>query len=115
MFNNYDAETLKEEYTIKKTKSGLEEAKRLDKKCKLPPLIFTYIFGIIGALVLGLGMCLAMEVLEAGTSFMTAGVIVGLVGIVMVSINYPIYSKWLQSRKEKYSPAILIALNKDKE
>lgn len=60
-------------------------------------------------------MCLVMEVLGAGTSFMTAGVIVGLVGIVMVSINYPIYSKWLQSRKEKYSSAILIALNNDKE
>lgn len=32
MINNYEAETLKEEYTIKKAKSGLEEAKRLDKK-----------------------------------------------------------------------------------
>ena len=31
MINNHEAETLKEEYTIKKSKSGLEEAKRLDK------------------------------------------------------------------------------------
>ena len=46
----FDAEKLKEEYQVKPKKTNLEEAKRLDRKCKLPVYIFTYTFGIIGAL-----------------------------------------------------------------
>ena len=36
---NYDEERLREEYTTK-AKTGLEEAKKLDQKCKLPAYIF---------------------------------------------------------------------------
>lgn len=113
---NFDEETLREEYTIKAKKTNLDEAKRLDRKCKLPTIIFTYTFGIIGALLLGVGMCLAMNVIGGGAPAMIAiGVIVGIIGIIMVASNYPIYSHWLKRRKEKYSSAILLALNKDKE
>jgi len=35
------------------------------------------------------------------------GVLVGLVGILMVSVTYPIYKKILASRRKKYSDAII--------
>ena len=108
---NYDEERLREEYT-QKPKTGLDEARKLDQKCKLPAYIFAYIFGIIGALVLGVGMCLAMEVIAGGPVMITLGVIIGIIGIVMVSINYPIYNKILKARKEKYASSIILALNK---
>ena len=108
---NYDEERLREEYT-QKPKTGLEEAKKLDQKCKLPAYIFAYTFGIIGALVLGVGMCLAMEVIASGPAMIALGIIIGIIGIVMVSINYPIYNKILKARKEKYASSIILALNK---
>lgn len=108
---NYDEERLREEYTSK-PKTGLDEAKKLDQKCKLPAYIFAYSFGVLGALVLGVGMCLAMEVITSGQIMVALGVVIGIIGIIMVSINYPIYNKILKARKEKYASSIILALNK---
>ena len=82
----------------------LEQLKALDKKVKVPAIVFAYIFGIIGTLILGVGMCLAMEVI--GNS-MIAGVVIGVIGIVMVVANYPMYHKILNRRKTKYSSQII--------
>lgn len=60
-------------------------------------------------------MCLAMNVIGGGTTLMiTLGIIIGLIGIVIVSVNYPLYSIFLRKRK-KYSSAILLELNKSEE
>ena len=53
-----------------------------------------------------------MEVIASGPVMIALGVIIGIIGIVMVSINYPIYSKILKARKEKYASSIILALNK---
>lgn len=82
----------------------LDELKALDKKAKLPAKVFAYIFGVIGSLVLGVGMCFAMKVLG---DIMAIGIAVGIVGILMVSINYPIYKQILKKRKSKYCQRIL--------
>ena len=106
------AEQIANEYSAKET-SKVKALKRLDNKVKLAPTIFTYTFGIVFSLVLGLGMCFAMEVLGNGSALMIAvGVVIGCVGILGVSINYPIYKKWLSARKKKYAGDI-IALAKE--
>lgn len=98
-------EKIRDNYSQKpKELSKFEEIKLLDKKVKKPALVFAYVFGIIGTLVLGLGMCFAMKVL--GDLFIL-GIVVGCVGILMVSINYPIYKAILNKRKAKYSEVIL--------
>ena len=61
-------------------------------------------FGVIGSLVLGFGMCLAMKVIF---DLFIHGVIIGILGIFMVSINYPIYKNMLNRRKNKYAKQIL--------
>lgn len=112
---SFEEEQLREEYT-KKEKTGVDEALKLDKKAKLPVTIFTFSFGIIKALILGVGMCLAMKVIGDGSiASMVIGIIIGVVGIAIVGSNYPIYTKMLRSRKEKYSAAILVALNQNSE
>lgn len=61
-------------------------------------------------------MCLAMNVIGGGTTLMiTLGIIIGLIDIVIVSVNYPLYSIFLRKRKEIYSSAILLGLNKSEE
>lgn len=96
------AEAIVNEYSKKET-SKVMALKKLDNKVKLFPRIFTYTFGVISSLVLGVGMCLAMRVIGEGEIMFGLGIFIGLIGIVGVSINYPIYKKILNSRKEKYA------------
>lgn len=111
---NFDEERLREEYSPKK-KTGLDDAKALDAKCKLPCYILAYTLGIIGALVLGVGMCLAMGVLGSGTIYTVIGVLIGVIGIAIICANYPIFLAYLKRRKEKFASAILVALNSNAE
>jgi len=67
-----------------------------------------YTFGVIAALILGVGMCLAMNVIGSGTTaMMVLGIIIGVVGIAGVSVNYPIYKKLLEKGKKKYAADIM--------
>ena len=84
-------------------KTAFDQLKELDRKVKLPTEIFGYTFGSVGALVLGTGMTMAMGLIGGG---MVIGIAIGVVGIVMMSINYPIYQKILKSRKNKYAKQI---------
>lgn len=98
-------EKIRDSYTNKTTAiSKYEELKTLDKHVKNPARIFAYIFGTIGTLILGVGMCLAMKVIGDA---MIAGVIIGLIGIALVVVNYPLYHKILDKRKAKYSKQII--------
>ena len=54
------AEQLANEYALKDT-SKVIALRKLDAKAKLPATVFTYTFGIITALVAGVGMCLSMK------------------------------------------------------
>lgn len=59
-------------------------------------------------LVLGLGMCLSMQVIGGGDVLMMgAGILLGILGIVGVGLNYPIYKKLLRAGKEKYAFEIM--------
>lgn len=94
---------IREQYMEQKP-NKLDELKKLDKRVKSPAEIFAYTFGVVGSLVLGTGMCLAMEVIG---SMMAVGIVVGAVGIAMVSVNYPLYQKILAGRKQKYGDEII--------
>ena len=111
MQDNKYADKLIKEYSPKQN-TELDELKALDSKVKTPVRVFAYIFGTLGALILGLGMCLAMEIIGNTTALMVLGIIVGLIGIVIVAINYPLYQKVLQKRKNKYSDQIIANSNK---
>ena len=101
------AEQLANEYAPKDT-SKVVALRKLDARAKLPATVFTYTFGIIAALVTGVGMCLSMNVIGAGTTTMfVLGVIVGIVGLAGMGINYPIYKKMLAKGKQKYAYEII--------
>lgn len=101
------AEAIANEYAPKDT-SKVVALKKLDKKAKLPANIFAFTFGTVMALVLGVGMCLSMQVIGDGSSLMMiAGIVIGLIGIAGVSVNYPIYRKMLESGKKKYAYEIM--------
>ena len=90
------AEQLANEYAPKDT-SKVVALRKLDAKAKLPATVFTSTFGIVAALIFGIGMCLAMGQIGSGTmvSFV-AGIVVGIIGM---GVNYPIYKKLLANGK----------------
>ena len=65
--------------------------------------------GVIGALILGTGMSLCMTELGAalGNLTMIMGVIIGLAGIILVALAYPIYNRTLKKERERIAPEIL--------
>jgi hypothetical protein len=65
--------------------------------------------GIIGALIMGTGMSLAMTDIGAalGSLAMVLGIVVGIVGMVLVALAYPLYNRVLKKQREKIAPEIL--------
>lgn len=101
------AEQLANEYAPKDT-SKVVALRKLDAKAKLPATIFTYTFGIITALIIGVGMCLSMKVIGNGTTGMfVLGIIIGIIGFVGAGINYPVYKKMMEKGKQKYAFEII--------
>lgn len=100
------AESIAKEYAPKDN-SKIVALRKLDRKAKMPSTIFTYTFGIISSLVLGTGMCFAMQVLGSGIIDMMIGIIVGVIGMIGCGVNYPIYKKMLENGKKKYAYEIV--------
>lgn len=64
--NRQLAENIRRQYEPKSEQAAkLERLEALDKKVRLPATIFSCIFGCAGALVLGVGMCLAMKIIAS--------------------------------------------------
>ncbi len=101
------AEAVANEYA-KKDASKVVALKKLDRHAKLPALIFAYTFGVVFTLLLGVGMCFSLDVFENNsTGLFAMGIVLGILGIVGITVNYPIYNKILARGKEKYGPDIL--------
>lgn len=100
---------IRSQYTEKES-SKLDELKALDKKVKKPATVFAYVFGSISAVIMGAGMSLVMtdlgESLGMGDA-MVPGVIIGVIGLVLVLVNYPMYKKIFGLRKEKFAEQII--------
>ena len=90
-------EKIRDKY-LDKEESKIDKLRNLDKKTRHGAKIFSYIFGSIGTLILGFGMSVAMGVILA--EYIWIGILVGIIGILMVSINYFIYRKLVNNAKE---------------
>ena len=105
------AEHIANEYS-KKDESRVIALRKLDRRAKMPAEIFAYTNGIIMSLIFGFGMCLSMKVI--GNSFVL-GIIIGIIGMIGIGVNYPLYKKILESSKEKYSYDIIKLANEISE
>ena len=101
------AEQLANEYAPKDT-SKVIALRKLDAKAKRPAEVFTYSFGIIFALILGVGMCLAMGQIGSGSTVsFVLGIVIGIIGMVGMGVNYPVYKRILDNGKKKYAFEIM--------
>lgn len=89
--------------------SKMEQLRRLDRSASQKAQIFAMTIGIIGALIMGTGMSLAMTDLGAalGSMAMAAGIVIGVAGMVLVTLAYPVYNRILKKERERIAPEIL--------
>ena len=110
----YSAKQQEEIKRIRKKYSAPEENKmdqlrRLDQRATQKAQAWAIAVGVIGALILGTGMSLAMTELSGflGGTAMFIGIPVGLIGIVLVALAYPVYTRTLKKERQRIAPEIL--------
>ena len=84
---------IRSQYTEKES-TELDALRELDAKVKRPANVFAYVFGSISTIIMGAGMSLVMTDIGATVGIsdpMLPGIIIGIAGMFMAIINYPIY------------------------
>lgn len=98
-----EVKKIREKYiSAPKEEDKLETLRRLDASVTKKVTILSLIFGILGTLIFGTGMCCCLV-----WNLFFVGVIVGLIGLVGVSLAYPVYSYVTKKEREKIAPQIL--------
>ena len=110
----YSAQQQKEVEAIRKNylpreETKIEQLRRLHAIPTQKAQAASIAAGVIGALIMGSGMSLAMTDIGAvlGKFAMVIGIAVGLAGIALVTLAYPIYNHTLKKEREKIAPEIL--------
>ncbi len=103
---NEELQKIRDKY-LPRSESRLEELKRLDKEVQKAGTVEALSVGIIGLLVFGLGMCLGMKVIGAGTVFFFLGIVLGIIGAFIMAAAYFVNRKIYAKTKEKYTGRIL--------
>lgn len=112
---HFMAQKIRTQY-VEKESTELDALRTLDTKVKRPANTFAYIFGSIGAIVMGCGMSLIMTdiatIIGLSGNTILLGTAIGLAGMLIAVINYPIYKAILRSRKNKYAAEIITLSDK---
>ena len=103
------AQKIRAQY-MEKEPGEIDKLRELDAKVKTPANVFAYIFGSISAIIMGAGMSLVMTEIGAMlgiTASLPIGIVIGIIGMAMAIVNYPIHKGILNARKKKYADEIL--------
>lgn len=100
-----EIEEIRKKY-LPKEEDKMETLRRMDREAEKPGMMSSITVGTIGSLFLGVGMCCTM-IWGAATWIFVLGVVIGLLGVVIISPAYPIYKKITKKQREKIADQIL--------
>jgi len=103
-----EIEAIRKKY-LPKEEDKMEQLRRLHSIPTGKAQSASIAIGVLGTLILGTGMSLCMTDLGAalGHLAMVIGILVGVLGLVMVALAYPIYNTVLQKERRRIAPEIL--------
>lgn len=103
-----EVEAIRKKY-LPKEEDKMEQLRRLHAIPTQKAQVFSIAVGVIGALILGTGMSLCMTEIGSvlGSLAMVLGVLVGLAGMILVALAYPLYNRTLKKERERIAPEIL--------
>ncbi len=104
--------SIRKKYAAPEEEDKMARLRRLDGAATQKATMLALIFGVVGALVMGSGMSLAMTGIGVLLGLpqnlgMLIGIPVGLVGIGLVSAAYPVYNRTLKRERKKLAPEII--------
>lgn len=94
---------IRSKYTPKE-ENKMEQLQRLDASATQKATMYAIIVGVIGALILGAGMscCLVWT-----NSLLIPGIVIGIIGMAVLAVAYPLYNRTLKKERERIAPEIL--------
>ena len=103
-----EVEAIRKKY-LPKAEDKMEQLRSLHRSATQKAQAASIIIGVLGALILGTGMSLCMTDLGAvlGHMAMVIGILVGLFGLVMVALAFPVYNIVLRKERQRIAPEIL--------
>ena len=103
-----EVEEIRKKY-LPKEEDKMEQLRKLHSIPTKKAQAASIAVGVIGALILGTGMSLTMTDIGAalGTMALVLGIVIGILGLGMVGLAYPIYNRTLKKERTKIAPEIL--------
>jgi len=106
-----EIESIRKKY-LPKEESKMERLRALHRYAGQKAQAWAIALGVIGALIMGTGMSLAMtdlaEILGVGADMaMLIGIAIGVVGMALLALAYPVYNRVLDRERRRIAPEIL--------
>ena len=98
-----EIEKIRNKY-MPKQEDKLEQLRKLDASVTKKGTIISVMLGVVGILAFGGAMSM---ILVVGNSLLLPGVLLGVFGIVLMVMAYPIFSKVTEKERERIAPEIL--------
>ena len=102
---------IRNKYTLPvEEEDKMAQLRRLDASVNSKAARLSIIIGVIGTLIMGAGMSIVMTDIGKALGEVTsviAGICIGVAGIVLVSLAYPVYNAVLKRERKRVAPEIL--------
>lgn len=108
-----EIKAIREKYSApEKSEDKMDKLRRLDASVTQKATVVSLVLGIVGALILGTGMSLAMTDIGkiVGLSLrvsLVVGILIGIVGIILVCVAYPAYNSIVKKERKRIAPEII--------
>ena len=108
-----EIKAIREKYSApEKSEDKMEKLRRLDASVTQKATVVSLVLGIVGTLILGTGMSLAMTDIGkiVGLSLrvsLVVGILIGIVGIILVCVAYPAYNSIVKKERKRIAPEII--------
>lgn len=103
-----EIEAIRKKY-LPKEEDKMEQLRRLHAIPTRKAKSASIAIGVLGALILGTGMSLCMTDLGSALDHwaMVIGILVGILGLILVALAYPLYNRVLRKERQRIAPEIL--------
>ena len=98
-----EIKNIRKKYMVQE-EDKMEQLRRLDKSVSQKGTAAALVVGIIGSLIMGIGMCCVIVWQEI---WFIPGIFIGIAGIAMLSLAYPLYSRITKKERERIAPEII--------
>ncbi len=103
-----EIEHIRKKY-LPREEDKMEQLRRLHYSATGKAKSWSIAIGTLGTLILGTGMSLTMTDLGSrlGNMAMVLGIAVGLAGMILIALAYPVYNRVLRRERQRIAPEIL--------